>query len=237
MQNSEKFINAFNDIEHFLKKKLELTKEISFYSMLEKASLDDSIISRYKDDLKEYADLRNAIIHERGGGSVIAEPNEYAVKNIQRISGLIIDPPKVFPYFKRKVFTISLTDPVGKALKIMFDNSFSQLPISKGDKFYDLLTNNTISRWLGSCVDEDVFSLNDTEVNEVLKYTETPDSYFFLNRDASLAEAMEKFQYFEASGKPLDAILITQSGKPTEALMGIITPSDISKILIELSKT
>ena len=144
--------------------------------------------------------------------------------------------PSVFPLFKQKVYSVSIDDCIGNALQIMYENSFSQLPIFKNDKFVDLLTNNTISRWLGSCVDEEIFSLRETSIKDVLKYTENPDSYFFLNSDASLSEAMEKFQYFESIGKPLDAVLITQTGKPTEELLGIITFSDFPKIMLELEK-
>jgi predicted transcriptional regulator len=141
----------------------------------------------------------------------------------------------VLPLFETKVFTISIDDSIGGALKIMTDNSFSQLPIFKRDKFIDLLTNNTISRWLGSCVEEDIFSLRETKIGEVLEYRENPDSYFFLNGDATLSEAMDKFQYFESLGQPLEAILITKAGSTSEPLLGIITRSDFPKLLHNLS--
>ena len=143
-------------------------------------------------------------------------------------------PVRVYPFFKTDVFSVRLEDSIGKAIKIMYENSFSQLPIFKDQKFYDLLTNNTISRWLGACADDDLFSLDDTEVSQVLEYTENPDNYFFLNSNAHLSEAMEKFQYFETLGKRLDAILITENGSPVEPLLGIITSSDISKILNQI---
>lgn len=144
--------------------------------------------------------------------------------------------PKVYPLFRQKVYSVSVNDSIGDALKTMYENSFSQLPIYKNNFFVDLLTNNTISRWLGSCVDEEIFSLKETRIEEVLSYTENPDSYFFLNKDAELDEAMEKFRYFESIGKPIDAILITEQGKPAEELLGIITFSDFPKIMLELEK-
>ena len=139
----------------------------------------------------------------------------------------------VFPLFETKVYSVSAGDSIGDALKIMYDNSFTQLPIFKGNKFIDLLTNNTISRWLGACVDEEIFSLKETPIGEVLKYAESRDSYFFINKDATLSDAMEKFQYFESVGEPIDAILITEKGNPSEMILGIITRSDFPKILVE----
>src|SRR4051812_42816091 len=36
-------------------------------------------------DLKEFADLRNAIVHERRGGHSIAEPHEKTVRRLEEI--------------------------------------------------------------------------------------------------------------------------------------------------------
>jgi predicted transcriptional regulator len=141
---------------------------------------------------------------------------------------------KVIPLFSRKVYSVLIDDSIGEALKIMYDYSFSQLPVYKDNRFYDLLTTNTITRWLGSCVDDDIFSLKDTKIIEVLKFTEVPDNYFFLNAEAPLTDALERFNEFEAIGKPLDAILITDNGTPTGAPLGIITSTDFPKILLEV---
>lgn len=141
---------------------------------------------------------------------------------------------KVIPLFSRKVYSVLIDDSIGEALKIMYDYSFSQLPVYKDNKFYDLLTTNTITRWLGSCVDEDIFSIKDTKIIEVLNFTEVPDNYYFLDSDAPLTDALEKFNEFESIGKPLDAILITKNGTPTGTPLGIITSTDFPKILLEL---
>ncbi len=138
---------------------------------------------------------------------------------------------KIIPLFSRKVFVVSINDSIGSAIKLMFENSFSQLPVYENNKFYDLLTNNTISRWLGANVKEEIISLRETPVIEVLIFTEVKDNYYFLEKDASIESALEKFNEFEAMGTPLDAILITQNGSPMEELIGIITYTDLPKIL------
>jgi predicted transcriptional regulator len=140
-------------------------------------------------------------------------------------------PEKIIPLFSRKVFAITINDSIGLALNLMFKNSFSQLPVYKNNSFYDLLTNNTISRWLGANVKEEIISLKETPVTEVLKFTEVKDNYYFLEKDASIEQALEKFNEFEAMGTPLDAILITTNGSSMEELLGIITYTDLPKIL------
>jgi len=86
-------------------------------------------------------------------------------------------------------------------------------------------------------VNEDVLSLRETKIAEVLEYRENPESYLFLNGGASLRDAIDKFQYFESIGQPIDAILITETGGTSEPLLGIITRSDFPKLLHELSDT
>jgi predicted transcriptional regulator len=138
---------------------------------------------------------------------------------------------KIIPLFSRRVFVISINDPIGDALKLMFENSFSQLPVYKNNLFYDLLTNNTISRWLGANVKEEIFSIKETPVSEVLKFTEIKDNYIFLDKEDNINKALESFNEFEKLGTPLDAILITNNGSSTGELLGIITYTDLPKIL------
>jgi hypothetical protein len=99
----------------------------------------------------------------------------------------------------------------------MFEQSFSQMPVYDGAIFVGLLTANTVARWLGASVAEDIFSLSETPVSDVLGYTEDKDNFSFLRRDSTLFEVLEKFQTFEREGKRLEAILITQNGKPKRA--------------------
>ena len=192
-------------------------------------------IRSYKDDLKEYADLRNAIVHERSGGSIIAEPNDYVVDRIERIAAVLEKPPTVIPEFQIKVTTIKDSDSIAKALKLILKQSFSQVPVMKSGKFTALLTANTITRWLGASVAEDVFSLSETTIEQVLTFTEDKKNYAFIGRNTTMFKALELFGESEKEGKHLDALLITQNGKKPEKIMGIITVSDLPTIFQELA--
>lgn len=72
MLNSDRFLNAFSSIEQQLRKITRRGKETRFYQLVDEASASTPAVASYKDDLKEFADLRNAIVHERGDGRVIA---------------------------------------------------------------------------------------------------------------------------------------------------------------------
>jgi len=230
MLNSERFLAAVNLIERYLRHITKKGTDTRFYTLVEAASKSAPAVRRFRDDLKEFADLRNAIIHERTDGHVIAEPNDLAVEKIENIASLLRNPSKVMPLFQTKVYKLLVSDPIAKAVRAMFDQSFSQIPIYDGPKFIGLLATNTVARWLGACVTDDIFSLTETPITHVLNYTEDEDNFSFLSRRATLFEVLERFQNYERKSKRLEAILITQNGKPDEALLGIITVWDLPKI-------
>jgi hypothetical protein len=112
----------------------------------------------------------------------------------------------------------------------MFARSYSQIPIYDGSIFTGLLTTNTVARWLGACVNEEILSLTETSIANVLTYTEDKDNFSFLGKSSTIFEALERFQIYERKGKRLEAILITQRGKSSEALLGVITIWNLPKI-------
>lgn len=234
MLNSKRFLDAFTSIEHYLRNRVGGERYITFYQLVDNVSKSDSTVKSFEKDLKKYADLRNAIVHERAGGYVIAEPNEQAVNDIERIASLLLKPPELIPLFQTKVVTLFASDPIAAAVKLMWDQSLSQIPIWEGERFSSLLTTNTVARWLGACVDEEVFSLQETVIAEVLRYIEDEDIYVFARRKATVFEALELFSSYESKGKRLEALLITEHGQPSETVIGIMTVSDLPKALKEI---
>jgi CBS domain-containing protein len=201
------------------------------------ASRTNRTVARYSDDRKEYADLRNAIIHERSDGRVIAEPNNAAVSDLGRLQSVLLNPPKVQPTFQGKVHTREASQALGEAVAVMPEGSFSQLPVMEKGRVMGLLASNTIARWLGHEVATDLFSLRETTTAEVLRYTEGSENHGFLGRMSTLFEALARFADFAAHGKNLDAVLLTHHGQSNESLLGILTLYDLPKILKMLGLT
>ncbi len=236
MPNSRRFLNAFNRIEKYLQTRSKQNSWESFSSLLGRVAQTDSAVRRYRDDLREFAELRNAITHQSRGYQVIAEPSDQAVNEIEHIASLLLSPPKVIPLFQKTVFTLSLSDTVDKAVKVMYEKSYSQIPVYENEDFSGLLSTDTVARWLGACVNDDIFSLKETRVSDVLKHAEDEDNYSFLSRKATLFEALEEFQIYQGKGKKLEAILITHNGKRSEALLGVITVWDLPRLYEELER-
>jgi len=231
MTNSAKFLDAFADIEKHLRKIAGADRQTAFYQLVEAAGMRSSNVRRYKDDLKEYADLRNAIVHERSDGRAIAEPHERVVTELQRLTAVITNPPQVLPMFQKKVHTVDADDRLSEALDFFFPKNFSQVPVMSGGKLIGLLTTNTVSRWLAAAVSRELVDLTEHSVRDALKHTEHDGNWRVVSRTTVLADVVDAFDVTEDAGKRLDAILVTHSGTTSEVLIGIITIHDMPKVL------
>lgn len=234
MRNSDAFLAIFSEVEKWLRTSAGNDRRTTFHEALQLVADKNPLVRRFKDDLKEFADLRNAIVHERSDGHVIAEPNDRALTEFRQIQASLLRPPKVIPQFQRTVKYRMAHEAVGLAVQDMREGSFSQLPVLHEGKIIALLTSETVVRWLASELKNDLVSLGDTAIAEVLGHVEDEEHYCYLSRDASLHDAVVRFEDFAARGKDLDAILITDRGSSDQKLLGILTVSDLPAILRNL---
>ena len=230
MTNADSFLRAFSAIEKWLRSTTGLDRSVGFYVLVDRAADRHAAVRRFRDDLKEFADLRNAIVHERGGGYVIAEPNTRAVRDLEDLETILLSPPKVIPTFQHKVDVADHASPLAGVVSRMSTRKFSQLPVTKDGRFVGVLTTNTIARWLGAHAADGMALLDDTPVGKVLDHAESAENYVFVSRSTTLFQILDHFDRFESQGRALDAILITEQGKSTTAFLGIITFYDIAKI-------
>ena len=226
---SERFLKAFCEIEEHLRQLTNQPRETQFIVLLKEARGRSRIVARRYEDLDELRELRNAIVHD--GRGLIAEPTDKAVQLVEEIRDLLLEPPRVDTSpFLREVVTVSLEAPVADAVRLMYEKDFSQLPVVGQKGIVDLLTTNTIARWLGVQVAEDIFSLTESSVAEVLQYKEMNETWQCIPRHSTLVDAVEFFEQELRQGHWPVALIITHSGKQHEKPLGIITPWDLPEI-------
>ena len=77
--------------------------------------------------------------------------------------------------------------------------------------------------------------MEERPISEVLTHQEDPENHAFVPRSAVVDDALAAFEGFMARGKRLDGVLITQNGRPTESLLGIVTIHDVPTLTRSLS--
>jgi len=227
--NLLRFLNAFQRIEGSLKKKYGHgdAKHLSLPVLLSEVAKQDRSVRRYKFDIETLQQLRNAVVHNIHG--FLAEVTEKAVQLAEKIAEHLERPPRVDRFF-REVVTIERSDSVAKAVIQMYENDFSQLPVTQGGGLEGLLTANTVARWLGALAEEDIFSLKETSVAEVLRYEEKDEVWKIISRETTLFDVLDHFHSCEQKGERLAALIITHSGSKGEKPLGIITAWDLVQI-------
>ncbi|HHT36994.1 MAG: CBS domain-containing protein [Candidatus Wallacebacter cryptica] len=228
-ENSRRYLNAFIDIEHELEKIAQTKRHIPFYQLVDKAALLDPFVRDIAIELKEYGDLRNAIVHERIDDQPIAEPHEEVVRRLEAIRDLLRTPPTVGELFLGRVVTCNLDDTLREAVTRMHTHAFSKLPVYQGDRFVGILTAEAVTYWLADHIDN-CLDLDQEPVQSVLKYLQNPDNYQFVTPDCPLFDVLRYFEDYSHRGKRLQAVLISDDGTEKGRLMGIITVFDLPKI-------
>ena len=224
---SSRFLAAYNRIERALRG-LAGSPD-SFPQLIQRAAKASAAVRRYQNDLRELADLRNAIVHDSIEPSfVIAEPNERAVALIETIARRFDEPQLLIPAFARPVAGVRDDDPIETALGLMSRHGYAQFPVYDGQgKVVGLLNERAIARWCAAAIAGGSQPAAATPVAEVLTYNQYSGSnHAFMAQTATVDDAEEAFRV----GRRLEAILISATGDPGERLLGIITAADIARL-------
>lgn len=230
MSNSREFMDIFNKLERYLKEQIEDGSRKPFYSLISTLRHSNSNIRYYYVKLKEYADLRNAIVHERIDGRVIAEPNEYAIRELQMIYDKISKSPKVIEICAHPVKSLSLDDKLSLALSLMNKSGISQIPIYDEKTFVGMLNSISISNWMASVMGEGSIDISKVLVREVLSFSRKSRVTLFKSDDIDVYEILDVYKAYSMLPERIDAIIITKTGDKSEEPITIVTDHDILRI-------
>ncbi len=217
-----------------MKRMLNVKVHRRFFELVDKSARINPVIERYRFDLKEYSELRNAIVHDRAGGEIIAEPRSEVVEHIERIATLLLEPPRVIPLFAKEVLTLSVGHPVARAIREFSRMAYTQAPVLDDGRMVGLLTSNMIVKWMGLSMAGGSFDLDGTTVLDVVEAVGNEGNYEIVASNKSLFDIPDLFFHWQQEGRKLDAVLITRSGKRDEPLLGIITNRDLPLVHREL---
>ncbi len=129
----------------------------------------------------------------------------------------------LLPRFARRIALFSPDEPLTDALALMREREYSQVVVQHQGRL-GLLTNEGIARWFEhhpeTCPAE-------ATIGDALAY-DTPESAEIMSGERTVGDAQRAFSQALEAGRPhLAAIILTNSGKPAESPIGIVTPWDL----------
>lgn len=227
--NSRQFLESFIAIETFLGDTSGLPHGVPFTQHVDTVRQSNHAVRIFAEDLKAFARLRNVIVHERGGGQVLAEPNQWAVDRIAHIRDVLLQPILVTQFMHTPVWTVDADDTLATATQRMYSKHYSQLPVYEKNQYHGILTVRNITYWIGAQSSAPLL-LDSVLVRAVLAFSSQRDTAIFVSTQTPLIEVVGYFAAQDRRGTYLDAVLITQDGTPAQPLLGLIAMADIPAI-------
>lgn len=232
--NSVVFIEVFTEIEQAIKDICKSVEHLNFTELLRLAQRKSSVVQQYSSDLREYAQLRNAIVHTRRQNFIIAEPHDEVVRDLRHILRLLNNPPRVASVMRRNPYFATPETPIITVIEAFSQHGFLRCPIVDKGTVVGLMNSKSISRWLAAN-DQHHIDLSQSTVNEVLPFSEPSDFHIVAQRD-DLITLVGLFKNSIQQGRYIQAVMVTLNGKANSELVGIITPSDLPMIFDKLDK-
>lgn len=230
MNNAERFLKAYNTLDHSLRTQYNFKRSMAFSDIIRRSVLLNSVVRKYEDDLIDYGRLRNAIVHSGNNEEIIAEPHTNVVEKFERIAKLVSTPPKAVDSICRKdVLCVSANDKLKKVIELISKSGYSNLPVYQGDKLVGIANGQRLIDCLGKVIANGK-NLDDfcekVLIGDIVS-SQIFDTYYAIeNADITLEQVLNLFY----RNRKMLVILITKNGSDTERPIGIISVADIMDI-------
>ncbi|MFC7062221.1 CBS domain-containing protein [Halobacillus seohaensis] len=230
----ERFELAFNQIHQRLKEMHSFPKNDNFVELLNR-SQDRSVVKEHFDTLRQYAKLRNAMVHERVREDFyIATPHIEVVEELEVINQTLDQPPLALDIATKPVMFFYEESPLLDVMDAFRKHEVSQFPIydGVGGEFIGLLTDTVIVHWMSLQLKEGVIDVTDVKVSNLLK-NKAEYNVKFMPEDATVFGVEDIYEHSHVEGRKLKSVIITNDGKHGSSPLGIITAWDLIKVNAE----
>ena len=187
---------------------------------------------KFEKDINLIRKIRNLLSHGecKIEGKTAIEINENIIEKLKEIISLLENPPLVTSRYITEMFVVDLEEKLEKLIKIMNEKKISHVPVlDKDKKLVGVFSENTIFSKLSE--DEIIEIGKEYKVKDYEKYIKLENhssEYFdFIKRNEELASAQNLFNKSIKKDKKLVMLFVTENGKKTEKILGIITPWDL----------
>lgn len=187
---------------------------------------------KFEKDINLIRKIRNLLSHGecKVEGKVAIEINENIIEKLKEIISLLENPPLVASRYITEMFVVDLEEKLENLIKTMNEKKISHVPVlDKDKKLVGVFSENTIFSKLSE--DEIIEIGKEYKVKDYEKYIKLENhssEYFdFIKRNEELASAQNLFNKSIKKDKKLVMLFVTENGKKTGKILGIITPWDL----------
>ena len=231
---SEKFVSLYNQLDNYMRNQLGVDRFVNHASLLREMSLKNKVVYDFLTDLRMFAEVRNMLIHNpyKKNADPLFYPHAYVAQKYEEIINLILNPPKALSFAipGAKIYTAAPQTLIQKVMKAMVEKNYTHVPIIEDDKMIGIFSENTLLSYL--VTNHEGIILNNATIEDFFDFIPLEkhmNEYFeFVSRSALLSDVDSIFSVGVKNGKRIAVVYITEHGKSTEKILGMITPWDLT---------
>lgn len=223
--NAKRFIAAYNRLDQGLREIYSIKRTLTFSDMIRKVANVNTVVSKFEEDLIDYARLRNAIVH-KSGDELIAEPNIEVVEKLEKIARIINTPPRVIECLRpRKVYTVTGDTTLKEVVLQMAKSGYSVVPVYISGTLVGVINRKMIVDGIGKFVEQcrDIDDSINEPVSKCLDIFNETSHYEVASTNLTIENMMYMFQ----QNRKLSSVVLTENGNYTEPAKAVIVSADI----------
>lgn len=230
--NALEFVDTYHKLEKRVNEASGEGYEHMFSERLGAACQKNCIIKNHVNEINNFHDLCNGLVYRNNQHEtvVLAEPIRAIVDNLIEVTELICRKFNIMEFAQSPVKTVNVDEDIPAAYQAMAELHTSKMPVYENDQYIGMITLDGIAVWAyeGKGADK--------KVRDVMVPSGKDDMVAFLSKNCEAHEALQQYQENMKKGIRLTAIMITETGQQTEPIQGIITVSDVPKIMAAYAK-
>lgn len=225
MDNYERFIEKYKELEYVVSIKYNIPKNGSEISFLERRPE----FNKYRKELEYCREVRNFLQHECKIDKEFAViPSEEMINLIDKIIDLVNNPITCYKICKKvdQIYYKGLNDYVMSSMLAMNHKKYTHIPIIENKKIVGVFSKTSIFNYL---MDEDIKNLNSSlKFIDIDKYISLEsETYIFCDSKMNVKEMEENVVNEFRKGNKVSMIFITSNGLQNGDFIGLLTPFDI----------
>lgn len=225
----ERFLDLYKQLEDELEDKYRNARR--HYSSVVFEFIRDEDSAPVRDQLETCREIRNLLTHSANlGGEPIVEPSAPVVAAMEEVLNFVRKPPLALDYATKwdQVMKAHLHQKVLRLMEVMDKNGYSHIPVLNDGEFYGVFSVGSVFQYILRTGGKGIKP--ETTVAELGRHIQVEahmENYDFVPKDATYLSVRRKFEKVCGKNKRISVIFITENGKPSERVLGMLTPWDV----------
>lgn len=233
VNKNQAFLDLYKEWEFYLKHRFEkkdmYRNSLAFLNEEKERLQKDNIV---KDDVMNILSVRNIVSHSKDFISIKDKCLVFTRRLVNNYCKKALD----IATPGQKIYSVLPEDKLLTVIRKVRKNLYTHVPVIANNEFIGVFSENVLLKY----IDDGGIINKETKIENVKKYLREQkgtDNFEFLPKTASFYDVYYLFQKYIDKGERLGVVFLSQKGRKTANILGLITAWDLHKGLDKIFKT